>query len=35
MLEELTKLYDRYVDEYREPDVPPWAIRLVLQDDEI
>ncbi len=22
-------------DEYREPDVPPWAIRLVLQDDEI
>ena len=22
-------------DEYREPDVPPWAIRLVLQDNEI
>ena len=22
-------------DDYRDPDVPPWAIRLVLQDDEI
>ena len=22
-------------DEYRDPDVPPWAIKLVLQDDEI
>jgi predicted metal-dependent peptidase len=22
-------------DEYNDPDVPPWAIRLVLQDDEI
>ena len=22
-------------DEYRDPEVPPWAIKLVLQDDEI
>ncbi len=22
-------------DEYRDPDVPPWAIKLVLQDNEI
>ena len=22
-------------DEYGNPDVPPWAIKLVLQDDEI
>ena len=22
-------------DEYKDPDVPPWAIKLVLQDDEI
>jgi hypothetical protein len=22
-------------DEYNNPDVPPWAIKLVLQKDEI
>ena len=22
-------------DEYRDPEVPPWAIKLVLQDEEI
>ena len=22
-------------DEYRDPEMPPWAIKLVLQDDEI